>query len=105
MDERRREELIERFGLDPVERGRQYSKGNRQKVAIVAALASGAPVGRPPVEVIRALVSSAADGRYQGMLVWNWSLTPDDRFGFSPDGTAGTYTAAGLAAVLRPLVP
>ncbi|AEI13120.1 ABC transporter ATP-binding protein [Cellulomonas gilvus] len=40
LDERRRAELLERFELDPTKRGRQYSKGNRQKVAIVAALAS-----------------------------------------------------------------
>src|SRR5690606_2467098 len=40
LDEQRRAELIERFELDPSKRGRQYSKGNRQKVAIVAALAS-----------------------------------------------------------------
>lgn len=40
LDERRRGELVERFDLDPTKRGRQYSKGNRQKVAIVAALAS-----------------------------------------------------------------
>jgi ABC-2 type transport system ATP-binding protein len=40
LDEARRGELIERFELDPTKRGRQYSKGNRQKVAIVAALAS-----------------------------------------------------------------
>lgn len=39
---RRRDELIERFGLDPTKKGRAYSKGNRQKVAIVAALASDA---------------------------------------------------------------
>ncbi|GAB3972565.1 ABC transporter ATP-binding protein [Streptomyces sparsus] len=38
----RRDELIERFGLDPTKKGRSYSKGNRQKVAIVAALASDA---------------------------------------------------------------
>jgi ABC-2 type transport system ATP-binding protein len=42
LDERRRAELVERFELDPTKRGRQYSKGNRQKVAIVAALASDA---------------------------------------------------------------
>ena len=36
----RRAELLERFELDPRKRGRQYSKGNRQKVALVAALAS-----------------------------------------------------------------
>lgn len=40
LDERRRAELVERFELDPTKRGRQYSKGNRQKVALVAALAS-----------------------------------------------------------------
>lgn len=42
LDAGRRTELIERFELDPTKRGRQYSKGNRQKVAIVAALASNA---------------------------------------------------------------
>ena len=35
---RRREELIERFELDPTKRARTYSKGNRQKGALVAAL-------------------------------------------------------------------
>jgi ABC-2 type transport system ATP-binding protein len=40
LDEARRADLLERFELDPTKRGRQYSKGNRQKVAIVAALAS-----------------------------------------------------------------
>ena len=40
LDERRRDELCERFDLDPTKKGRTYSKGNRQKVAIVAALAS-----------------------------------------------------------------
>jgi ABC-2 type transport system ATP-binding protein len=35
---RRRAELIERFELDPTKRARTYSKGNRQKVALVAAL-------------------------------------------------------------------
>ena len=40
LNEARRAELLERFELDPAKRGRAYSKGNRQKVAIVAALAS-----------------------------------------------------------------
>ena len=40
LNEKRRGELIERFELDPTKRGRQYSKGSRQKVAIVAALAA-----------------------------------------------------------------
>jgi len=37
---RRRDELLERFELDPTKKGRTYSKGNRQKVALVAALAA-----------------------------------------------------------------
>ncbi|WP_280790772.1 ABC transporter ATP-binding protein [Blastococcus sp. CT_GayMR19] len=37
---RRRAELLERFDLDPHKKARTYSKGNRQKVALVAALAS-----------------------------------------------------------------
>lgn len=36
----RREELIKRFGLDPSKKCRTYSKGNRQKVALIAAFAS-----------------------------------------------------------------
>jgi len=40
VDERRRKDLLERFELDPTKKGRSYSKGNRQKVALVAALAS-----------------------------------------------------------------
>ncbi|GHH59413.1 ABC transporter ATP-binding protein [Lentzea cavernae] len=36
----RRAELLERFELDPRKKGRTYSKGNRQKVALVAALSS-----------------------------------------------------------------
>jgi len=42
VDERRRAELIDRFALDPTKRIRDYSKGNRQKVALVAALAADA---------------------------------------------------------------
>src|SRR5690606_2926793 len=38
--EARRAELLEKFELDPTKRARSYSKGNRQKVALVAALAS-----------------------------------------------------------------
>jgi ABC-2 type transport system ATP-binding protein len=42
LDAGRRAELLERFELDPTKQGRTYSKGNRQKVALVAALASDA---------------------------------------------------------------
>ena len=38
--EGRREELLERFQLDPTKKIRAYSKGNRQKVALVAAFSS-----------------------------------------------------------------
>jgi ABC transporter len=40
LDAKRRQELIERFQLDPSKKARAYSKGNRQKVALIAALAS-----------------------------------------------------------------
>lgn len=40
LDLSRRADLIERFELDPTKKGRTYSKGNRQKVALVAAFAS-----------------------------------------------------------------
>jgi len=40
LDPQRRANLIERFELDPTMKSRAYSKGNRQKVALVAALAS-----------------------------------------------------------------
>jgi ABC-2 type transport system ATP-binding protein len=41
-DAKRRDALIERFALDPAKKARAYSKGNRQKVALIAALASEA---------------------------------------------------------------
>lgn len=40
LDRGRRDELIRRFELDPTKKGRTYSKGNRQKVALIAALAA-----------------------------------------------------------------
>jgi ABC-2 type transport system ATP-binding protein len=40
LDPQRRASLLERFELDPTTKGRAYSKGNRQKVALIAALAS-----------------------------------------------------------------
>ncbi|GGN55932.1 ABC transporter ATP-binding protein [Streptomyces kronopolitis] len=47
LDAGRRAELLERFELDPTKKGRTYSKGNRQKVALVAAFASA-----PEVELL-----------------------------------------------------
>ncbi len=40
LSEERRAQLLERFELDPTKKFRTYSKGNRQKVALVAALSS-----------------------------------------------------------------
>jgi ABC-2 type transport system ATP-binding protein len=40
LDPERRADLLERFDLDPTKKSRTYSKGNRQKVALVAALSS-----------------------------------------------------------------
>jgi ABC-2 type transport system ATP-binding protein len=42
LNRRRRDELLERFDLDPRKKARTYSKGNRQKVALIAGLASDA---------------------------------------------------------------
>src|SRR6516164_5373944 len=42
LDPKRRQALTERFALDPAKKARAYSKGNRQKVALIAALASDA---------------------------------------------------------------
>ncbi|MGH9210824.1 MAG: ATP-binding cassette domain-containing protein [Acidimicrobiales bacterium] len=42
LDPKHRDALVERFELDPTKKARTYSKGNRQKVALVAALASAA---------------------------------------------------------------
>ncbi len=76
LDEQRRAELLERFELDPTKKGRAYSKGNRQKVALVAAFASDAELlildeptsGLDPLMegVFRACVS---DERAQGRTV------------------------------------
>ncbi|MBR0600279.1 ABC transporter ATP-binding protein [Clostridiales bacterium BAD-6] len=42
IDPSRRKELLDRFQLDPKKKCRSYSKGNRQKVALVSAFASDA---------------------------------------------------------------
>ena len=44
LDEKRRMELLRKFELDATKKFRTYSKGNRQKVALVAALASDVPL-------------------------------------------------------------
>src|SRR6056297_17287 len=42
LDTAKRDDLIERFELDPTKKSSTYSKGNRQKVALVTALSSDA---------------------------------------------------------------
>ncbi len=42
VDLAKRDELIERLALDPTKKSRTYSKGNRQKVALIAGLSSDA---------------------------------------------------------------
>lgn len=44
IDEVRRDELIERFDLDPAKKARTYSKGNRQKVSLISAFSSHARI-------------------------------------------------------------
>ncbi|QKW22097.1 ABC transporter ATP-binding protein [Kitasatospora sp. NA04385] len=71
LDPARRTALLERFELDPTKKGRTYSKGNRQKVALVAAFASDVDLlildeptsGLDPLmeEVFRGCVAEARD--------------------------------------------
>jgi len=42
LDKTKRDDLIERFELDPTKKSSTYSKGNRQKVALITALSSNA---------------------------------------------------------------
>jgi ABC-2 type transport system ATP-binding protein len=44
LDEGRRARYIEMFELDPTKKARTYSKGNRQKVALISALAADVPL-------------------------------------------------------------
>jgi ABC-2 type transport system ATP-binding protein len=76
-DPKRRQELLERFDLDPRKKSRDYSKGNRQKVGLVAALSSDVELlildeptsGLDPLmeEVFRGVVEE--DAKQQGRTV------------------------------------
>ncbi|MEV3961983.1 ABC transporter ATP-binding protein [Nocardia sp. NPDC050193] len=71
LDTARRAELIERYELDPRKKARTYSKGNRQKVALVSAFSSHARLllldeptsGLDPLmeQVFRECVAEAAE--------------------------------------------
>src|SRR5918912_910359 len=77
QDPQRRRQLLERFDLDPRKKSRDYSKGNRQKVGLVAALASDVELlvldeptsGLDPLmeEVFREVVEE--DAKQQGRTV------------------------------------
>jgi len=79
LDPGRRDQLLERFDLDPRKKSRDYSKGNRQKVGLVAALASRAELlvldeptsGLDPLmeEVFRQVVSEEARGEGRTVLL------------------------------------
>jgi ABC-2 type transport system ATP-binding protein len=79
LDPGRRDQLLERFDLDPRKKSRDYSKGNRQKVGLVAALASRAELlvldeptsGLDPLmeEVFRQVVSEEAGGEGRTVLL------------------------------------
>ncbi|GAA1558098.1 ABC transporter ATP-binding protein [Dactylosporangium maewongense] len=75
----RRDELLERFDLDPRKKGRAYSKGNRQKVGLIAALASDVELllldeptsGLDPLmeEVFRQVVAEETEQRGRTVLL------------------------------------
>ena len=79
LDKKRKAELLERFALDPRKKARTYSKGNRQKVALVAALASDVELllldeptsGLDPLmeEVFREVVQEVSDGEGRTVLL------------------------------------
>lgn len=85
---RRRDELVQRFDLDPSKKVRAYSKGNRQKVALIAALSEPVDLlvmdeptsGLDPLmeEVFNRCVAEAA-GRGAAVLLSSHILSEVDR--------------------------
>ncbi|MFI0420799.1 ATP-binding cassette domain-containing protein [Spongiactinospora sp. 9N601] len=116
LDEGRRAELLERFDLDPRKKCRTYSKGNRQKVALIAALASDAELlildeptsGLDPLmeEVFRETVREGRRGGHRTVLLSSHILaeveTLCDRVTIIKDGrTVESGTLAGLRHLTR----
>jgi hypothetical protein len=54
------------------------------------------PFTQKPLNELGLILKTSVDDNYGGWLIWNWSLTPDSSFGFSPTGTAGSYTLNDL---------
>lgn len=115
LDEARRADLVERFELDPTKKGRTYSKGNRQKVALVAAFASDVDLlildeptsGLDPLmeEVFQSCVTEARD-RGQTVLLSSHILSEVeslcDRVSIIRQGrTVETGSLAGMRHLTR----
>lgn len=95
----RREHLVEVFQFDPTKKGRAYSKGNRQKVALIAALATpadlyifdeptkGVDVGAKE-EIYRLMVELAREGKSIVMISSDMPelLSMSDRIGIMRGG-------------------
>lgn len=112
LDPDRRDELIERFRLDPTKRTRDYSKGNRQKVSLIAALASDAELlvldeptsGLDPLmeQTFQECVREAVDGGATVLLsshIMGEVETLADRVSIIRDGR--TVTSGTLADLRR----
>lgn len=61
------------------------------------------PFGEAPLTMLKNIVDTNSSS--SGILIWNWSDTPDASYGFSPDGTNGQYTLADLSNVLGGIEP
>ena len=73
LDDRKRADLLERFDLDPTKKGRTYSKGNRQKVALIAALARYVVLTRhePACRNVDLVASVTQGGRFVVIEKWD----------------------------------
>ncbi|HVW34956.1 MAG TPA: ABC transporter ATP-binding protein [Acidimicrobiia bacterium] len=113
VDTAYRDELVERFELDPSKRVRAYSKGNRQKVVLIAALMTRAPLllldeptsGLDPL-MEKAFQECVAEARHRGQTVFLSSHilseveAVSDRVGIL---RAGRLVEAGTLAEMRHL--
>ncbi len=107
LEDERRADLFERFELDPAKKGRAYSKGNRQKVALIAALAADVELylpdeptsGLDPLMVAEFRVCVRLALRRDRVLMPVWVALI---VALMTNGALGLLTAAGLAAVGLP---
>lgn len=57
------------------------------------------PYGKNPLTTLKASTQQLDKDGYAGWLVWNWSLKPDDSYGFSPSGSRGQYSLKDLRSL------